>query len=113
MKKTRAINYSMVNTTYNSTQDMIKKIESSKRKNLKLYLNISKYYDEKYNGRQIDNFQFEEDPFSKNVEGIGKIYHEVLLLLKFLQTISQVKSMIINYYDLYYTVIKNRDDKNL
>ena len=33
------------------------------------------------------------------------------MLMKFLQTKPQVKSMNINYYDLYYTVIKNRIDK--
>ena len=30
--------------------------------------------------RQNNAFQFEEDPFTKNVKGIGKIYHEVLLM---------------------------------
>ena len=33
--------------------------------------------------------------------------------MKFLQTKQQVKNMNINYYDLYYTVIKNRDDKEI
>ena len=55
------------------------------------------------------NFQTQEDPFSKNAQGISKIYHEVLLLMKLLQTKPQVKNMNINYYDLYYTVIKTRD----
>ena len=36
--------------------------------------------------RRSGNFRIQEDPFSKNVEGIGKMYHEVLLLMKFLQT---------------------------
>ena len=36
--------------------------------------------------------------------------HKVLLLLKFLQTKPQIKNMNINYHDLYYTVIKNRDE---
>ena len=31
--------------------------------------------------------------------------------MKLLQTNPQVKNMIINYFDLYYTVIKNRDEK--
>ena len=31
-------------------------------------------------------FQFQEDPSSKNVERIGKIYHEVSLSMKFSQT---------------------------
>ena len=55
----------------------------------------------------------DEDPFAKNVQGISKIYHEILLLLKFLQTKPQVKNMNFIYYDLYYTVIKNRDEKEI
>ena len=56
------------------------------------------------------NFQTQEDPFSKNAQSISKIYHEVLLLMKFLQTKPQVKNMNIKSYDLYYTVIKTRDN---
>ena len=62
--------------------------------------------------RQSGNFQFEEDPFSKNSESISKIYHDVSLLMKFIQTKPQVKNMK-SYYDLYYTIIKNRDDKEI
>ena len=54
-----------------------------------------------------------EDLFAKIAQSISKIYHEVLLLLKCLQMKPQVKSMNINYYDLYYTVIKNRDEKEI
>ena len=54
------------------------------------------------------NFQTQEDLFSKNAQGINKFYHEVLLLMKFLQTKLQVKNMNLNYYDIYYTVIKTR-----
>ena len=61
----------------------------------------------------ITNFKFEEDSFTKNVEGFGKIYDEEILLMKFLQTKPQVKNMDINYYDLYYTVVKNRDEKEI
>ena len=43
--------------------------------------------------RQSGTFQFEEDLFSKKVQGNGKTYHEVLLLFKFLQTKPKVKSM--------------------
>ena len=57
------------------------------------------------------NIRFDEGPFAKNTQDISKNYHEVLLLMKFLQTKPQVKNMNINYYDLYYTVIKTRDDK--
>ena len=57
------------------------------------------------------NFQTQEDTFAKNAQGLGKICHEVLLLMKYLQTKPQVKNVNINYYDLYYTVIKNRKEK--
>ena len=49
---------------------------------------------------KIRNFKLEEDPFSKNAHCISKIYHEVLLLKKFLEKKPKVKSMNINYYDL-------------
>ena len=55
----------------------------------------------------------DEDPFAKNAQGIIKVYHEVLLLMNFLLTKLQVMNMIINYYDLYYRVIKNWDDKEI
>ena len=61
-----------------------------------------------------NNFQSNNrDPFSKNAKGVGKIYHEVLLLMEFVQTKSEVKNMNINYYDLYYTVIKTRDENKI
>ena len=54
------------------------------------------------------------DPFSKNSQGVGKYYHELLLLMEFLQTKPDIKNMNINYYDLYYTVIKTRNkNKNI
>ena len=107
-KKIIEININMVNTTYNSTEDMINKLQELKGKiKLKFYKNISNYYLEMKN----KNFQTQQDPFSKNTQGIHKIYHEVLLLMKFQQTKPKVKNMNINYYDLYYTVIKTRDEK--
>ena len=54
------------------------------------------------------SFQTQQDPFAKNAQGISENYHEVLLLMKFLQTKPQIKNMNNNYYDLYYTVIKAR-----
>ena len=96
----------MVNTAYNSTEDMISKLQQLKGKTkLKFYENISNYYTEMKN----KNFQIEQDPFAKNAQGISKIYHEVLMLIKFLQNKPQVKNMNIKYYDLYNTVIKVRD----
>ena len=37
-------------------------------------------------------FQIQEDRFSGNPQGISRIYHEVLLLMKFLQTKPKVKN---------------------
>ena len=107
-KKSREIYINMVNTNFISTEDMIKKLQTLEGKTkLKFYKNISNYYIEMKN----KNFQTQDqDPFNKNVRGISKIYHEVLLLMKFLQTKCQVKNMNINYFDLYYTVIKTRNE---
>ena len=97
----------MVNTTYNKTEYMIKKLQELKGKTkLKIYKNIGNCYDEMKNR----NFQTQEDPNAKHAPGITKKDHEVLLLMKFLQTKPRVKNMNINYYDLYYTVIKTRND---
>ena len=97
----------MVNTNYNSTEDMINKLQQLKGKTkLKFYKNISNYYTEMKNR----NVQTQRDPFSRNAQGISKIYDEVLLLMKYLQTKPQIKNMNNNYYDLYYTVIKTRDE---
>ena len=54
------------------------------------------------------------DTFSINAQGIAKIYHEIILLMEFLQNKVDNKNMNINYYDLYYTVIKTRNEnKNI
>ena len=97
----------LVKTTYNSTEDLINKIQQLKGKTkLQFYKNISNYYHNM-------NIKFDEDPFAKNAQGFSNIFHEVLKLMNFLQTKPQVKNMNINYYDLYYTVIKNGDDKEI
>ena len=55
---------------------MINKLQQLKGKTkLKFYKNISSYYDNM-------NIRFDEDPFAKNAQGISKIYHEVLKLIK-------------------------------
>ena len=98
----------LVNTTYTSTEDMINILQSLKRKTkLKFYKNVSNYYDEMIRKK----VQTQEDPFSKIAQGISKIFQEVLLLKKLLQTKPQVKNMYNKYYDLYYTVIKTRNEK--
>ena len=87
----------MVNINYTSTEDMIIKLQSLKGKTkLKFYKNISTYYHEMKN----KNFRTQQDPFARNAQGISTIYHEVLLLMKFLQTKPQVKNMNNNSFDL-------------
>ena len=77
----------MVNTTHNSTEDMINILQQLKGKTkLKFYKNISNYSEMKNK-----NFQTQQDTFSKNAQGKSKNYHEVLLLLKYLQTKPEVK----------------------
>ena len=94
----------MVNTTYNSTEEMINQLQELKGKTkLKFYETISNYSDNV-------NIRFEEDLFAKNAQGMSKICHELLMLMKVLQTKPQVNNLNINYYDLYYTVNKNRDE---
>ena len=96
-----------VNTTFNSTEDMINKLKSLKGKaKLKFYKNKSNYYNNL-------SFRMDEYSFTKYAQGISKTYHKVFLLTKLLQTKPQVKSMIIKFYDIYYTVFKNRDDKDI
>ena len=56
------------------------------------------------------SFQTQQDPVAKNAQGISKINHEKFLLNKFLQTKPAVKNMNINYYDLYNTVIRIRNE---
>ena len=94
----------VVNTTYNSTEDMIDKLQQLKGKTkLKFYKNKSNYYDNM-------NIRFDKEPFAKNAQRISKLYHEVLKLMKCLETKPQVKNMNNNYYDIYYTVNKVRDE---
>ena len=35
----------------------------------------------------------DQDPFVKKAQGINNVYHEVFLLMKFIQTKPQVKNM--------------------
>ena len=107
-KKMRETRMNLIKTTYITTEYMINKLRSLKgKKKLKFLKIISNYYDE----ITIRYFKFEEDPFSKIAQSFVKICHEVLILLNFVQTKQHVQIMIINYYDLYYIVVKNRDDK--
>ena len=55
---------------------------------IKILKKMSNYYDKM-------NIRFDEDPFTENDQGISKIYHELLSLMKFLQTKPEVKNMIL------------------
>ena len=57
------------------------------------------------------NFQSNKvDPFSKNAKGVGKIYHEVLLLMDFLQTKPDIKNM--NIILIYIILLFKTRDEN-
>ena len=108
----RGIRETFVNISYSSLDNVIDKLQQLKaRIKLKFFKKISDCYKEMKN----KNFQSnKKDPFSKNAQGVAKIYHEVLLLMELLQTKADVKIMNIIYYDLYYTVNKTRDEnKNI
>ena len=87
----------MARNTYYSTQEINKNLKLLEGKTKqKIFQNLSNYHDEMNIRRRSGNFQF-EDILSKNVRDVGKIYHEVLLLMKCLQTKHQVKSMHIRH----------------
>ena len=87
----------MVDTSFHSSEDIIFKLQQLKgKRKIKFYKIVNKYYYEMKN----KNFQTQEDPFSRNAQGISKIYHEVLLSMKFLETKPEVKNKKINFYDL-------------
>ena len=97
----------MVNTTNNSTEVMINKLQQLKGKTkIKFHKNISNFYDNM-------NIRFDDDPFSKNARGISDYYHEVLSLMIVLQTKPQVKNMNNNYYDLLYTAFEIRAEEEV
>ena len=62
----REIWIKMVNTTYNSVEDMNIKLQELKGKTkLRFYKNISNYYDNM-------NIRMDEDAFARNAQGISK-----------------------------------------
>ena len=66
---------------------MINNLQVKKgRRKLKFHQKLNMYYDGMNYRRQRNNFQFEDDPFSKHARGINEYYHEVLLLMKTQQT---------------------------
>ena len=93
-KRIREIWMNLVNTKCNTTEEMLDKLQQLNGKTkLKFYKIISNYYNE----MKHENCQTQEDAFSRNAKGISRINHEVLSLMKFLQTKPQVRNMKINY----------------
>ena len=109
-KKVREIFINMVNTNYISTEGMINKLQSLKGKTkLKFYKNLNNYI-MFWNNKKPSNSR-SRSLCQKRIKAItSKIYHEILLLMEFLQTKPDIRNMNINYYDLYYTVIKVRNE---
>ena len=102
----------MVNTKRNTLENMVNKLQSFDGKTkLKFYQNANYHYDEIKYQRHNGSSQFDENPSKTIAEGFEKNFNGLSLLIKFLQTKPQVEGMKINYYDLYYTVNKNRDLK--
>ena len=56
--------------------------------------------------QQCGYCQCEQDIFSKDAQGIMKIFLDFWFLLSFLQLKAQNESRNITYYGLYYTVLK-------
>ena len=71
---------------------------------MKFHQGFNNFHDELNYLRQSGSFKFEEDNFSKIAQGIALIMRECLLLLKRLQTESEIKFKKTKYSDLYYTV---------
>ena len=72
----------MVNTNYNTTEDMINNSQSLEGKTkLAVYQNIRNYFNAMTVGRQSNTFQFEEGTVSEKAESFSKIYHEVFFLM--------------------------------
>ena len=91
----------MIIGKFETAQGMIENMQSLKDETkLNFYQNIGNYFDEMNIRRQSGTFQFGEDVFAGGAQGISKIYHEVLLLMKILQNKPQITKMIYSYYDL-------------
>ena len=67
-KKYREIWMNIVNTKYNTSEDLIDKLQQLKGKTkLKFYKNINNFYNE----MKHRNFKTQEDPFAKYAQGIS------------------------------------------
>ena len=60
--------------------------------------------------KQSETLQCEQDPFSNNAQGIGLNMHGACVLMNFLPSKPQVKSMKTTYFDLLYTISLNLSD---
>ena len=73
-----------MNIKYESTEDMIEKLQSSKAMTkLKFCKSSSDYYYQMKYIKRSGNFEFEENPFGKGAQGVAFLMHEALLLMIF------------------------------
>ena len=110
-KKTRGIKFSMVKTKYKTMEDTIKKQQSLRGETkVKVHQIMSKFYKETHYRTQSGYFQYEENPLSKNNQGLAKIKQEALLLMKLSWTKPQVKNMNTIHYGLCFITIGREID---
>ena len=84
----------MVNKKYKTTEDDDMNIKLPRLKGktfFKISQQVSRCYDELNCIWQNGFFQFQEDLFAKHVQGSGKTFREVLIMIKFLQRKLQLK----------------------
>ena len=94
---------------YKMTVDMINKLRGLKYETkLNFHQIKSKFYDKMNYRRQSGSFQTGEDFFSR-----AFLKLEALLLMKFLQIKSQLKSLNKVFYDLCYAIIKNLSEEGV
>ena len=106
--------YSIVDINQKTKEDKIDSMQKIEGKTkLNFYQNIKNQYVEKIQRRQKGFYQFEEDPFSRNGQTIGKTFQVISIFMKILQIRPRDLSMNLNFYDLCFTVIENltEDDK--
>ena len=82
---------------FKTKEEMVNKLRSLKV-NTKNKISSKYFFDQMNYMRQSNTFVF-EDPLAKNIQGIGMIMNESLLIMIFLQAKPQMKNKTINSYD--------------
>ena len=95
------INYETTDRMFNNLQNLIFKTI------LNFHRNIGKYYGEMYFKRKRKTLRLMKTPLLKKSQSIANIHLVAILLIKILQTKSQVKRINWSFFDLYFNVINN------